>query len=160
MSGTSPVTIKDCNEGAIAALAQALARQAEAGDCFALHGDLGAGKTCFSRHFIHALCGEHVTVASPTFMISQSYVLPTGTLWHYDLYRIEQPEDLEETGLPETLMHDINLIEWPDIATAWLPPHTLHIVFAFGSMPHYRDVTFTGNTLWMKRLQQSPLPNR
>jgi tRNA A37 threonylcarbamoyladenosine biosynthesis protein TsaE len=171
------------DEHAVASLARFIARHAEAGDCITLTGDLGAGKTHFARSFIRALCGEEVDVGSPTFMISQSYkasVIPakagiqidkeldsrfrgndnTTTISHYDLYRLEHTDEVEETGLPETLLHHINLIEWSEIAAAYLPPHTLHIVFAFDTSPHYRDIAITGNTLWMTRLQHFHLPNQ
>jgi tRNA threonylcarbamoyl adenosine modification protein YjeE len=147
------------DEDAVARLARAIAGIAEAGDCITLSGDLGAGKTHFARHFIRALCGEATEVASPTFMISQLYASPAVPIAHYDLYRLKHGDEVEETGLSETLLNHINLIEWAEIARDYLPPHTLHIVFAFESSPHYRHVTMTGNATWMTRLQLLHLSN-
>jgi tRNA threonylcarbamoyladenosine biosynthesis protein TsaE len=145
------------NAAAMSAFARSMAAIARAGDCIALHGDLGAGKTFFAQSFIRALCGEATDVASPTFMIAQTYsATDGGSIAHFDLYRLEHSHEVEETGLPETLLHHINLIEWPDIASAYLPPHTLHIVFAFNNSPDYRDLALTGYDAWMTRLP--PLP--
>jgi N-acetylmuramate 1-kinase len=155
------LTFPDCNEHAVASLAHDIALIAAVGECITLTGDLGAGKTYFSQHFIRSLCGEHTDVVSPTFMISQHYTtLHHVTISHYDLYRLEHASELEEVGLTDTLLHHINLIEWPEIAEAYLPPDTLHILFAFGASPHYRDIAITGNTSWMTRLQRLQLLNR
>jgi N-acetylmuramate 1-kinase len=151
----------DCDEAAVATLAREIALAANTGECITLMGDLGAGKTYFSQHFIRTLCGDNTDVVSPTFMISQAYTTPHHvTISHYDLYRLEHTSELEEIGLTDTLLHHINLIEWPEIAEAYLPPDTLHILFAFGASPHYRDIAITGNTLWMTRLQRLHLLNR
>ncbi len=144
----------------IGSLAASLATAAQPGDCLALTGDLGAGKTFFARHFIRALCGE-VDVASPTFMLVQHYETTTRLpVAHYDLYRLKHAEEIEETGLTDTLRTHINLIEWPEIATSYLPAETLHIVFAFNPSLHYRDLVITGNAAWMKRLPPLLLSNR
>jgi tRNA threonylcarbamoyl adenosine modification protein YjeE len=130
-----------CDEKAACLLAKLLAKSAKAGDCFALHGDLGTGKSTFARAFIQELCGSDTFVASPTFTISQSYETMLGqTLWHYDLYRIESKEELFEIGLEETISCTINLIEWPEIAKSILPPQTINISFAFSEKSDYRHI--------------------
>lgn len=88
-----------------------LAKNAKPGEAYCLNGDLGSGKTEFSREFIKTLCGN-VTVTSPTFNIVQFY---EPNIYHFDLYRIEDPEELYEIGFDEAL-ENICLIEWPDIA--------------------------------------------
>ena len=79
-------------------LAEALARLARVGDVLALAGPLGVGKTAFARAFIRALGGEE-EVPSPTFTLVQLYELGTLTLYHFDLYRFERPEEAYELGI-------------------------------------------------------------
>lgn len=101
-----------------------LADSANIGDCFSLSGDLGAGKTEFARAFIQSICGESEVVSSPTFNIVQIY---NDKIAHFDLYRIEAEEELEEIGLEEMLLNHISLIEWPDIAGSYLPKKVCQI---------------------------------
>ncbi|OYW13396.1 MAG: tRNA (adenosine(37)-N6)-threonylcarbamoyltransferase complex ATPase subunit type 1 TsaE [Rhodospirillales bacterium 12-54-5] len=96
-----------------AQLAKRLAATARPGDVFTLSGNLGAGKTAFARCFIQALSAEPVEVTSPTFTLLQTYPIPGGEIWHYDLYRIEHESALVELGLDDALAH-ITLIEWPE----------------------------------------------
>lgn len=97
------------------ALGRALATQLRAGDVVALSGPLGAGKTSLCRGILHGL-GFEGDVSSPTFPIVQVYEPPDVRLpvWHVDLYRIENPHELEELGLDEALQESALLIEWPD----------------------------------------------
>lgn len=101
------------SESETATLAATLARQCRAGDLFLLSGPLGAGKSVFSRAFIRALCGEETEVPSPTFTLVQNYECPKGTIWHYDLYRLEEAEEIFELGWEEAMVNGITLVEWP-----------------------------------------------
>lgn len=101
------------SEAETAALAATLARQCRAGDLFLLSGPLGAGKSVFSRAFIRALCGEKTEVPSPTFTLVQNYECAKGIIWHYDLYRLEDPEEIFELGWEEAMVDGIALVEWP-----------------------------------------------
>ncbi len=95
----------------------------------ALHGDLGAGKSEIARAMIKALRGADTVVPSPTFTIVQNY----DGISHFDLYRVEDADELTEVGLRHAVMHDITLIEWPDVAAAMLPPSTVHLyISAYG----------------------------
>ena len=101
------------SEQETAAVAAALAAQAHTGDVFFLDGPLGAGKSVFARAFIRALCGEDTEVPSPTFTLVQTYDTPESSLWHFDLYRLTEPDEIYELGW-EDCTHTIRLIEWPD----------------------------------------------
>ena len=89
----------------------------------ALHGDLGMGKSEIARTIIRTLRGENTVVPSPTFTIVQNY----DGISHFDLYRITDPSELIEVGLPYAMQNDITLIEWPDVAAGLLPADTIHI---------------------------------
>lgn len=89
----------------------------------ALHGDLGMGKSEIARSVIQTLRGVKTVVPSPTFTIVQSY----DGISHFDLYRVEDADELVEVGLEHAIQNDITLIEWPEIADAMLPADTIHI---------------------------------
>jgi tRNA threonylcarbamoyladenosine biosynthesis protein TsaE len=121
----------ECEEDT-ARLAAIIAAEAKAGNIYALHGDLGAGKTCFARGFIRALAGVDIDVPSPTFTLVQTYDTPRGTVCHFDLYRLKSPEDVLEIGWDDALAEAICLIEWPDRAGAFLPPGRTDITLSAG----------------------------
>lgn len=111
------------NVNATIEAAQIQARQAGKNDIFTLQGTMGAGKSEFARAFIRELMGEAVDVPSPTFTLVQNYETPTGQLiWHFDLYRVENPDEIYEIGWEEALNGGICLIEWPE-RLAHLMPH-------------------------------------
>jgi tRNA threonylcarbamoyl adenosine modification protein YjeE len=140
------------NLAATEALARQLAAKAKPGDCIALQGDLGAGKTAFARAFIHALAPDAGEVTSPTFALMQRYECTIAPIWHVDLYRLRAPGELQEIGLEEALHGAISLIEWPDIARALLPEETLWVSFSPGETPEARGVTMKMPPGWRKRL--------
>ncbi len=91
-----------------------------------LHGPLGAGKSTFCRAWIQAL-SPGTRVKSPTFSLVEPYALADGPLYHLDLYRIADAEELEFLGLREWLDHGQLLIEWPKKGAGFLPPPELEI---------------------------------
>ena len=114
------------DEAATARLAVRLAPQLKAGDVIALHGGLGAGKTTFCRALISALLRTPTEVPSPTYTLVQTYDGPDFPIFHFDLYRLEDPADVIELGWEET-MDGLALIEWPGKAGENLPAWRLDL---------------------------------
>ena len=100
-------------EAATEQLGFRLAPLLRVGDVVALFGDLGAGKTTLTRGILRGL-GHDGEVASPTFSIVQPYEELRVPVWHVDLYRIEDPAELEELALDDAHEHSALLIEWPE----------------------------------------------
>jgi tRNA threonylcarbamoyladenosine biosynthesis protein TsaE len=84
----------------------------------ALHGEMGVGKTTLIRQMIRYIAQEDIRVTSPTFSLSHIYTLakPNIRVAHYDLYRVNKLEELEEIGIFDFSAYDIAFIEWPNIA--------------------------------------------
>jgi tRNA threonylcarbamoyladenosine biosynthesis protein TsaE len=92
-----------------------LARVLRAGDVIALSGPLGAGKTTFARGVLAAL-GLNGEAPSPSFSLVIAYDPPDVRLplWHVDLYRIEEAQEIEELGLDDARTDSALLVEWPE----------------------------------------------
>ena len=111
---------------ATARLGAAIAARLRGGDCVALWGDLGAGKTTLARAVLHRL-GVTEDVPSPTFTIVQRYDTPDLIVNHYDLYRLKHAREMVELGLDEALEDGAVLVEWPERAPEALPVDALHV---------------------------------
>ncbi len=105
--------IETFSEGETKNFAAQCADKAQKGDVFLLNGPLGVGKSVFARHFIQHLAESEIDVPSPTFTLVQTYETANAPIWHFDLYRIEDPEEIYELGWEEALGAAILLIEWP-----------------------------------------------
>lgn len=107
--------------------ARRLALSCRAGDIVLLHGDLGVGKTVFAQGFAEGL-GIEGTVNSPTFTIVQVYESGKLPLYHFDVYRIADPEEMEEIGYEEYFYgNGVCLIEWAELITEILPEHCIDV---------------------------------
>ncbi|NDV49881.1 tRNA (adenosine(37)-N6)-threonylcarbamoyltransferase complex ATPase subunit type 1 TsaE [Salipiger sp. PrR003] len=114
---------------ATGALAATLAPRLRPGDSLLLTGGIGAGKTHFARCLIQSLMDEPEDVPSPTFTLVQVYDVPTGELWHSDLYRLSDPDQVVELGLTEAFDEAICLVEWPDRLQDLTPAAALSLSF-------------------------------
>lgn len=107
-----------------------LASSKERANLLLLKGNLGSGKTSFARFFIQSLVGDEVDVTSPTFNLVHLYDAKDGRkIWHYDLYRLKSPGEIEELSLDDAL-DDICIIEWPEIIEHLLPKKRLELCFS------------------------------
>ncbi|MBM3621230.1 MAG: tRNA (adenosine(37)-N6)-threonylcarbamoyltransferase complex ATPase subunit type 1 TsaE [Alphaproteobacteria bacterium] len=122
------------------------------GDVVALHGELGAGKTELARAIIRAASGEEaLTVPSPTFTLAETYDTPRGPIWHFDLYRLDAPEQVWELGFEEALAGGISLIEWPERIGSLLPAKRLDVTLRIIEGER-RDAVLTADATWAERL--------
>ena len=149
---TAPATtfsLALANETATAHLMADLALLIGPGDVITLSGDLGAGKTAAARALIRYLAGdEAIEVPSPTFTLAQGYDLPPFPVVHADLYRINDPNELEEIGLSPLPEGTVALIEWPERAAGALPQDRIDIALshrpALGSSARAAEITGYG----------------
>jgi tRNA threonylcarbamoyl adenosine modification protein YjeE len=122
---------------ATAALAAGLAPALSAGDVLLLAGEIGAGKTHFARALIRARLAAAGAppedIPSPTFTLVQTYAAGPVEIWHADLYRLTDPQEVEELGLLSAFDTALCLVEWPDRLGSLAPRGALYL--AFGAVP-------------------------
>lgn len=134
------------------ALGRALAEIARAGDVIALNGPLGAGKTTLARGFITALTSVEEDVVSPTFTLVQVYDAQIAPIWHFDLYRLTQVQDVLELGWDEALSGGISVVEWPERLGALLPRNRLDVVLSTHTGTNERRAALHGGAQWKDRI--------
>ncbi len=115
-------------------IAGQIAARLRKGDTLALYGEMGAGKTAFVRGLVGALCPECLPlVHSPTFAIVNEYAGKDLTLYHFDLYRITDEDDLYSTGFYEWVGGDgIVVTEWSELIESAIPENAFKLTIEKG----------------------------
>jgi tRNA threonylcarbamoyladenosine biosynthesis protein TsaE len=115
------------------AVARRLAACVRRGDVIGLRGPLGSGKTVFARAFIRALTRPDEEVPSPSYTLVQRYDSAdrrVGAIFHFDLYRLEAPDEIWELGIEEAVTGGVVLVEWPERLGTLRPADFLEIALA------------------------------
>lgn len=117
-------------------------------DIVLIYGDLGLGKSVFSRGIIRTLTGnENMDVPSPTFTLVQTYDTPKTVIYHFDLYRLKSPEECYEIGWEDALGFGLLLIEWPEKLGYLKPKEFIQVDLTSGDNPTSRLITIQRNNL-------------
>jgi len=127
------------------ALASQMARACFKQGIIYLSGDLGAGKTCWVRGFLRGL-GYQGQVKSPTYSLVEQYDIAGLTIFHFDLYRLSGPQQIQDLGIRDYCMEtSVCIIEWPERGETVLPAADLQCTFEF--IPEGRLLRWQANTL-------------
>lgn len=119
------LAIKD--EAAMQALGAQIAAFIRQGNILYLHGELGAGKTTLARSILQCL-GVSGRIKSPTYTLVEPYEFDGKAAYHFDLYRLSDPQELEYLGVRDYFSSDaIVLVEWPERGQGILPPADVHV---------------------------------
>jgi tRNA threonylcarbamoyl adenosine modification protein YjeE len=143
MDFSAPITAR--TEDQTTAAAAALAVRLSPGNVLLLRGNLGAGKTLFARALLRTLCKDPaLEVPSPTFTLVQTYDSTLGLVWHFDLYRLKDAEEIHELGWEEAMAGGITIVEWPERLGPYIPARHLDISLrAVDNEPNTRIIEIT-----------------
>ena len=125
-------------------LGEKLGKKAKQGQIICLNGDLGVGKTAFIRGIAKYFNIEN-EVSSPTFSIINEYPTDKFTIYHFDMYRVNTPEDLESTGFFDYIDSGVMLIEWSENIENFIPKSAIKISIEKTSYENERIITIEGD---------------
>ena len=147
--------IEIINEQEMAELAILIGQIIKSNDILLLKGEIGAGKSYFSRKLIQSQQTFPEEVPSPTFTLVQTYETKLGEIWHVDLYRLTSAEGLIELGLSEAFDEKICLIEWPELALDIMPETFLSLEILI-TAEQERKVKFSwaSSDSWAHRIEK------
>ena len=132
-------------------ISKVISQKLEKGDCIFLIGEIGVGKTTFTRHLINNLQKQkelkETEVLSPTFNLLYEYDIKDLKIMHYDLYRIKKAEELDHLGIFNDNKESIKIIEWPDLIKTPLT-NKLEIYLEYGENDKERKMKINGVNKW------------
>jgi len=137
------------HEADTARLGAAIAAALKPREAVCLSGPLGAGKSTLARGLIRALVGHDIEAPSPTFTLVQAYDSPRFPITHFDLYRLERPEEALELGLDDALDDGAAVIEWAEKLAHHLPADRLDIDLRIDG--EARRARLTPHGAWQER---------
>ncbi len=127
-------------------LARDLAKKAKKGEIYTLVGDLGAGKTAFTKGFAKGL-GIEESITSPTFTFVQIYESGRMPLYHFDVYRIGDISEMDEIGYEDCFYGEgVSVMEWADLVEDIIPPEAIRVTISkdLSKGADYRRIEITG----------------
>lgn len=131
-----------------------LGRRLRSGDFIALIGELGAGKTALSGGILAGL-GVERTGGSPTFTLLWEYPAARTPVYHWDVYRLRSPAEMEDLGYDEYFFGPgVNIVEWADRIEPLWPPDHLRIELGYGAGEDDRTVAITGTDRFRTLLEE------
>ena len=132
-------------------ISKSISKKLENGDCIFLIGEIGVGKTTFTRFLINNLQNQkwikETEVLSPTFNLLYEYEIKDLKIMHYDLYRIKKANELDHLGIFSENEKTIKIIEWPDLIKTPLT-NKLEIHLEYGEIDKERKMEINGVNKW------------
>ena len=132
-------------------ISKTISQKLENGDCIFLIGEIGVGKTTFTRHLINNLQNQEgvkeTEVLSPTFNLLYEYEIKDLKVMHYDLYRIKKNNELDHLGIFSESEKTVKIIEWPDLIKTPLS-NKLEICLEYGKNDNERKMNIKGSGKW------------
>ena len=125
------------------------------GDVILIKGEIGAGKSHFARSLIQAAMDKVEEVPSPTFTLVQTYDTKIGSIWHADLYRLNDQSEIFELGLIDAFGKEIVLVEWPDRLGHLEPQDALKIEIVILENDKREVIFSTSSRIWEERLEKT-----